>query len=43
VAQAMNIPVLDFDKYQASRDSKQTAEIVIPLVTKYLKQEMLKS
>ena len=43
VAQAMNIPVLDFDKYQASRDSKQTAEIVIPLVTKYLKQEMLNS
>jgi len=43
VAQAMNIPVLDFDKYQASRDSKQTAQVVIPLVTSYLKQQMLES
>ena len=42
VAQAMKIPVLDFDKYQISRDSKQTAEVVIPLVTSYLKQHMLK-
>lgn len=40
VAQALSIPVLDFDKYKVSRDSKETAEIVIPLVTKYLKQEM---
>jgi hypothetical protein len=40
VAQAMNIPVLDFDKYKDSRDSKQTAEVVIPLVTSYLKQHM---
>jgi hypothetical protein len=42
VAQAMKIPVLDFDKYQTSRDSKQTAAIVIPFVTAYLKQHMLK-
>lgn len=41
VAQAMNIPVLDFDKYKDSRDSKQTAEVVIPLVTSYLKQHMV--
>lgn len=41
VAQAINIPVLDFDKYQTSRDSQQTAEVVIPLVTSYLKQQML--
>jgi hypothetical protein len=40
VAQAMNIPLLDFDKYKDSRDSKQTAEVVIPLVTSYLKQHM---
>jgi hypothetical protein len=40
VAQAMNIPVLDFDKYRRSRDSKQTAQVVIPLVTNYLKQQM---
>jgi hypothetical protein len=40
VAQAMNIPVLDFDKYKYSRDSKQTAEVVIPLITSYLKQHM---
>lgn len=43
VAQAMKIPVLDFDKYQTSRDSKQTAEVVIPLVISYLKQHMIKS
>lgn len=43
VAQAMNIPVLDFDKYSISRDSRQTAEIVIPLVATYLKQQMIKS
>jgi hypothetical protein len=41
VAQAISIPVLDFDRYQTSRDSQQTAEIVIPLVTSYLKQQML--
>jgi len=41
VAQALAIPVLDFDRYQISRDSKQTAAIVNPLVVQYLKQEML--
>eukprot|EP00978_Attheya_sp_CCMP212_P005251 scaffold11660_cov49-Attheya_sp.AAC.2 len=40
VAQALSIPVLDFDKYKDSRDSKQTAQIVIPIVTSYLKQYM---
>lgn len=41
IAQAFEIPVLDFDRYQVSRDSKVTAEILIPLVVRYLKQEML--
>lgn len=41
VAEAMNIPVLDFDKYKVSRDSDATARIVVPLVCKYLKQQML--
>jgi hypothetical protein len=40
IAQAMEIPVLDFDKYQYSRDSKPTAEIVHPLILRYLEQEM---
>ena len=40
VAQALSIPVLDFDRYQASRDSIATAEVVRPLVTRYLKQHM---
>ena len=40
VAQVMGIPVLDFDRYQVSRDSKETAAIVLPLIVRYLKQEM---
>lgn len=40
VAQALSIPVLDFDKYKESRDSDETAEVIIPLVKKYLKQQM---
>ncbi|CAB9501832.1 expressed unknown protein [Seminavis robusta] len=40
VAQALSIPVLDFDRYQESRDSVATAEIVKPLVTQYMKQHM---
>ena len=40
VAQAMSIPVLDFDRYQVSRDSIATANVVRPLVTQYLKQHM---
>lgn len=40
VAQALSIPVLDFDKYQLSRDSKQTADVVVPLVATFLKQNM---
>ena len=41
VAQALNIPVLDFDKYKTSRDSEATAEVVIPLVAQFLKQNMM--
>lgn len=40
LARALGIPVLDFDKYQLSRDSKGTGEVVIPLVVEYLKQMM---
>lgn len=36
----LGIPVLDFDKYQISRDSRATGEVVIPLVVDYLKQMM---
>ena len=41
VAQALSIPVLDFDKYKSSQDSEQTAEVVIPLVSSYLRQRMM--
>ena len=41
IAQALNIPVLDFDKYSESRDSKQTADIMVPIVSAYLRQRML--
>ena len=41
VAQTLSIPVLDFDKYQESRDSVQTASVVIPLITAFLKQYMM--
>eukprot|EP00521_Asterionellopsis_glacialis_P007812 CAMPEP_0195287762 /NCGR_PEP_ID=MMETSP0707-20130614/4692_1 /TAXON_ID=33640 /ORGANISM="Asterionellopsis glacialis, Strain CCMP134" /LENGTH=497 /DNA_ID=CAMNT_0040347547 /DNA_START=152 /DNA_END=1645 /DNA_ORIENTATION=- len=41
VAQMLSIPVLDFDKYQISRDSQQTASVVIPLISTYLKQNMM--
>ena len=40
IAQALSIPVLDFDKYQESRDSAATASVVIPLVSAYLTQYM---
>mmetsp|Transcript_28655 Transcript_28655/g.61128 ORF Transcript_28655/g.61128 Transcript_28655/m.61128 type:complete len:460 (+) Transcript_28655:85-1464(+) len=40
LARALGIPVLDFDKYQVSRDSKATGEVVIPLVVDYMKQMM---
>jgi len=40
LAQAMEIPVLDFDKYARVRDSRQTAEVVVPVVSSYLKQNM---
>jgi len=38
VARFVGIPVLDFDKYQTSRDSKATGEVYIPLVVDYMKQ-----
>ncbi len=41
VAQLLNIPVLDFDKYKESRDSVATSEVVIPLVSSFLKQYMI--
>lgn len=40
LAQALSIPVLDFDRYQLSRDSASTAAIVHPLILRYLQQEM---
>jgi hypothetical protein len=36
VAQAFEIPVLDFDKYVISRDSAQTAEVLKPLISDFL-------
>ena len=41
VAQTLQIPVLDFDRYKESRDSKATAELYHPVVVRYLKQEMM--
>lgn len=40
LAQALSIPVLDFDKYKVSRDSIATASIVHPLIIRYLQQEL---
>lgn len=40
VAQAMSIPVLDFDRYQISRDSVPTAAVLKPLISSYLLQHM---
>ena len=40
VAKLLNIPVLDFDRYQESRDSKATAAAVFPVIRQYLQQEM---
>lgn len=40
VAQALQIPVLDFDKYQKSRDSEAVATIIVPAIRSYLKQFM---
>ena len=41
VAQALDIPVLDFDQYQKSKDSVATAKVYQPLVIQYLKQQMM--
>jgi len=40
VARGLKIPVLDFDKYQLSRDSRACGDLVVPLVVGYLKQTM---
>jgi Chlorophyllase len=40
VAQNLKIPVLDFDKYQMSRDSVYTARKTHPIIIQYLKQQM---
>ena len=40
LARTLGIPVLDFDKYQVSRDSRVTAGVVNPLVVEYMKQMM---
>lgn len=41
LARLFNIPVLDFDRYAISRDSVQTSAIVLPLILRYLVQEMV--
>ena len=41
VARFLDIPVLDFDKYQLVRDSDATGKVVRPLVVDYLKQMSL--
>jgi len=41
LARSLKIPLLDFDKYQLSRDSKDTSNVVIPLIVKYMKQNTI--
>lgn len=43
VAQALKVPVLDFDRYKASQDSQATADVVHPVVIAYMKQRMMHS
>ena len=40
VAQALSIPVLDFDTYQVARDAKPTGEIIKPLISDFLVQQL---
>jgi hypothetical protein len=40
VAQLASLPVLDFDRYQLSRDSAATATQLHPVIVRYLQQEM---
>jgi pimeloyl-ACP methyl ester carboxylesterase len=40
LAKALSIPVLDFDRYQMSRDSLETGLAYHPVVIAYLKQQM---
>ena len=41
LARLVGIPLLDFDKYQLSRDSKVTSDVVIPLIVEYMEQNMI--
>lgn len=41
LARTLGVPVLDFDRYQESRDSRETAALVIPLIVSYLQDAML--
>ena len=41
VAQALKIPVLDFDKYKISQDSDETAKVVIPIVRRFLTENLM--
>jgi len=40
LAQALSIPVLDFDRYQVARDAKPTAEIIKPLISEFFLQQL---
>ena len=40
IAQALGIPVLDFDKYKISQDSESVAKTVKPIVKKFLKDNL---
>ena len=40
VAQALSIPVLDFDTYKVARDAKPTGEIIKPLISDFLVQHL---
>jgi len=43
LAKTLRLPVLDFDKYKESRDSMQTATTVIPLIRRFLLQNMVRN
>lgn len=40
VAQALSIPVLDFDTYKVARDAEATAKIIKPLIADFLVQQL---
>lgn len=41
IALALGIPVLDFDRYKVSQDSDRTAQTMLPVIKKFLKQNMM--